>query len=92
MHLKYVGLEPHISQHGISFDINKEDKYVYLHIVIQLLKALNHEYFEDKTYIYSANTNKIDEQKLAYEISKFCPDINTLINAKSHTTKEEIQE
>ncbi|MDQ7061959.1 MAG: hypothetical protein Q9M43_12925 [Sulfurimonas sp.] len=48
MRLKYVGPKPIISHTGIEFDNNKEDKFAYLNIVIQLLKALNHEYFEDK--------------------------------------------
>ena len=30
MELKYVGLKPVISEHGISFKDGKEDKYVYI--------------------------------------------------------------
>jgi len=48
MTLKYVGPRPHISHTGIEFDSNKEDKFVYLNFVVQLIKALSHDYFEDK--------------------------------------------
>jgi len=59
MELKYVGPKPIISHTGIEFDNNKEDKFAYLNIVIQLLKALDHDYFEDKTYVYQADTARV---------------------------------
>lgn len=34
--LKYVGPKPHILHTGIDFDNNKEDKYIYLPIVVEL--------------------------------------------------------
>ena len=40
MELKYVGLKPVISEHGISFKDGKEDKYVYLSFAIDILIAL----------------------------------------------------
>ncbi len=52
MTLKYVGSKPIISFTGIELDKNKEDKFVYLGIVVELLKALDHSYIEDKSYIY----------------------------------------
>ncbi|MDD5052952.1 MAG: hypothetical protein PHO27_09515 [Sulfuricurvum sp.] len=48
--LKYAGPKPLISAHGIEFDHNKEDKFVYLNIVAELIKALDHDYIEDKRY------------------------------------------
>jgi hypothetical protein len=92
MTLKYVGPKPYISHTGIKFDNNKEDKYVYLNIVIQLLKALNHDYFEDKTYIYKTNSSRIDEEKLLHELEQFCPDLKLLINKKNHNIENEIKE
>lgn len=48
--LKYAGPKPLISVSGIEFDHNKEDKFVYLSIVAELIQALDHEYIPDKSY------------------------------------------
>ena len=75
MELKYVGPKPVISHTGIEFDNNKEDKFIYLNIVVQILKALNHSYFEDKTYSYDADTRRLDNNDLLNELKKYCPDL-----------------
>jgi len=92
MDLKYVGPKPIISQHGISFDNNKDDKYVYLGIVLELLKALDHNYFEDKTYIYNTETNKFDDRTLYHELGKYCQNIDSLVDKESHNIEDEIEE
>jgi len=50
MTLKYVGPKPLISVTGVEFDHNKEDKFVYLSIVAELIQALDHEYAKDQRY------------------------------------------
>ena len=90
MELKYVGPKPIISHTGIEFDNNKEDKFAYLNIVVQLLKALSHDYFEDKTYFYQANTTRLDNLSLTRELKKFCPDLDTLMEKENHNIEEEI--
>lgn len=91
MKLKYVGPKPIISHTGIEFDNNKEDKFAYLNIVVQLLKALNHDYFEDKTYHYNANTSRLSENELLKELKKFCPNLESLIKSKNHSIEDEIE-
>ncbi len=91
MELKYVGPKPIISHTGIEFDNNKEDKYVYLNIVVQLLKALNHDYFEDKTYNYQASTGRLSSEELYYELKKQCPNIEELMEKENHNVEEEIK-
>jgi len=91
MELKYVGPKPIISHKGIEFDNNKEDKYAYLNIVLQLLKALDHEYFEDKTYIYESSTNRYSEHELSRELARYCPDIEAMTNKENHNVEDEIQ-
>ena len=90
MNLKYVGPKPLISHTGIDFDNNKEDKYVYLNIVVQLLKALDHDYFEDKTYTYHTSTKRISSDELYQDLKKYCPDINSLMEKQNHDVEEEI--
>ena len=91
MELKYVGPKPIISHTGIEFDNNKEDKYVYLNIVVQLLKALDHDYFEDKTYNYQASTSRISPDELYRELKKRCPNIENLMEKENNNIEEEIE-
>jgi len=90
MELKYVGPKPIISHTGIEFDNNKEDKFAYLNIVVQLLKALNHDYFEDKTYTYNSDTSRLNNDDLMRELKVFCPDMNSLMEKENHKIEEEI--
>lgn len=90
MKLKYVGPKPIISHTGIEFDNNKEDKYVYLNIVVQLLKALNHDYFEDKTYIYNVDSRRVRDDELMRELKVFCPNIDSLMEKENHKIEDEI--
>jgi len=90
MTLKYVGPKPIISHTGIEFDNNKEDKFAYLNIVVQLLKALSHDYFEDKTYSYNADTSRLSDDELLRELKKFCPTIESLMEKRNHDIEDEI--
>ncbi len=91
MELKYVGPKPIISHTGIEFDNNKEDKFAYLNIVLQLLKALDHDYFDDKTYTYQADTNRYSNNELERGLKKYCPNIEKLINKENHNVEDEIK-
>jgi hypothetical protein len=90
MELKYVGPKPIISHTGIEFDNNKEDKYAYLNIVVQLIKALDHEYFENKTYTYSTENTRFTSDELVDELKKYCPNLESLIEKKNHDIEAEI--
>ncbi len=76
MSLKYVGPKVRISKSGIEFDRNKEDKYVYLHDALQLLKAIDHEYVEDKIYTYTADPQQQSDDQLFALAKQFCPNID----------------
>lgn len=52
MPLQYAGPKPLISAHGITFDLNKEDKFAYLSVVAELIQALDHNYQSDERYTY----------------------------------------
>ena len=91
MQLKYVGPKPIISHTGIEFDKNKEDKYVYLNIAIQLIKALSHDYYADKTYYYNANVPRFSDDELLTAIKRVCKDFDSLVDKKEHDIEDEIQ-
>jgi len=87
MTLKYVGPKVLISETGITFDTNKEDKYVYLHIALQFLNALNHEYIEDRIYSYDADTARLSDSELYTLAKRYCHEIDaTIADAESRAT------
>ena len=90
MELKYVGPKPIISHTGVEFDNNKEDKYIYLNIVVQMLKALDHSYFEGKTYSYDADTSRLNDYDLMQELKFYCPNLESLMEKSNHDIEEEI--
>ena len=62
--LKYVGPKALLSVSGISFDNSKEDKFVYLSILAELIEALDHEYSGDQRYIAETGNKPLDENIL----------------------------
>ena len=44
--LEYVGPKPLISHRGIDFDKNQDDKFNVLPVLIELIKALDHDYLK----------------------------------------------
>ncbi len=72
MQIKYVGPKPIISKTGISFDSQYDDRYTYLNIAVQLLKALDHEYFEDKTYKYAVDSGRLKDSDIVDGLKEYC--------------------
>ena len=91
MKLKYVGPKPIISHTGVTFDNNKEDKYVYLNIVIQLIKALGDENLKDTTYKYAADTSRLNDDELFDELKKYCDNLDKLIEKENHSVEDDIE-
>jgi len=90
MELKYVGPKAIISHTGIDFDNNKEDKFVYLNIVVQLLKSLNHTYIKDRVYKYQTDSDRFSNEEVYNELKKYCPKITSLMQDKNDTELKEI--
>lgn len=68
--LKYVGPKALFSVSGISFDNSKEDKFIYLSILAELIEALDHEYTNDQRYIVETGSKPLDENILLELIRK----------------------
>jgi hypothetical protein len=90
MTLKYVGPKPIISHRGIDFDKNKEDKFVYLNIVVQLIKALDHDYIENKSYVYEAD-KRFSKSEVVDILTQYCDNIDEIIDKRNHSIEDEIQ-
>ncbi len=91
MILKYVGPKPIISHTGIEFDTNKEDKFVYINIAVQLLEALDHDYFENKTYTYDINNQRLSTDDKIKILKKYCPNLDEIMNKENHNVEHEIE-
>jgi len=95
MQIKYVGPKPLIYKTGISFDSEYDDRYTYLNIAVQLLKALDHDYFEDKTYQYAVDSRRLRDSDILEGLQEYCGDIEAVVqesvNAEQALIKDELQ-
>ncbi|MDD3463530.1 MAG: hypothetical protein PHW07_07845 [Sulfurospirillaceae bacterium] len=64
MKIKYAGPKAVISEKGVDFDMTKEDKYVYLNIAIQLIKALDNEYVSGREYVYNGEMKRLSDAEM----------------------------
>ncbi|WP_345993481.1 hypothetical protein [Sulfurimonas sp. HSL-1716] len=91
MEVKYVGPKPVISHTSIHFDSNKEDKYVYLNIALQLVEALDHDYIKNKTYDHLLDVSLSDREMLDI-LQKRCPNFSDLMDRTNNNVEDEIEE
>jgi len=89
MTLKYVGPKPIISHTGIEFDKNKEDKFIYLNIVVQLIKALDHDYIEGKSYSYE--DVRLSDVDMLHILNKYCLNMDKLLDKTTYNIEHEIE-
>ena len=80
MQIKYVGPKPLISKTGISFDPEYDDRYTYLNITVQLLHALDHDYFEDKTYQYAVDNRRLRDNDILEGLKKYCGSLQPIVD------------
>jgi len=92
MKIKYAGPHPIISHKAVDFELAKEDKYVYLNIALQLLKSLDHDYFDNKTYVYHAQTRRLSSDEMMNGLKKYCPDLEQIIQTAQKHAEDSIVE
>jgi hypothetical protein len=88
MKLEYSGPKVMINPHGVFFDNNKRDKFEYLNVVTHLLKALNHDYIQEKTYTYQSSDFNFNNKELLDIVVEFSPDALHL--AKEHISHAQL--
>lgn len=79
MEIKYAGPKVVFSKHGIDFDNNKDDKYIYLNIAVQLAKAFDHDYLPDEKYIYDMASKRLSDSEILSFVIKSFPNHNELL-------------
>lgn len=92
MSLKYAGPKPLISAHGITFDLNKDDKFIYLSIVAELIQALNHEYVGGERYTHVTAKKPMDVDSILELIRRNDPLLDQEIQDRQKIVEQEIQE
>lgn len=92
MLLKYVGPKPLISSHSVTFDQNKDDKFIYLSIVAELIQALDHNYQEGQRYTYLAMAKPLSTENIFEIIANKDSELIDNINVRREKTENEIQE
>jgi hypothetical protein len=92
MSLKYAGPKPLISAHGITFDLNKEDKFIYLSIVAELIQALSHEYVGGERYTHITAKKPMDSDQTMELIRINDPLLDQEIKDRQEIVEEEIEE
>ena len=89
MELKYVGAKPIVSQHGVTFDQNRPDKYTFINSAIELLEALNRdinddEVIEPKSFKYE----ELNGKQLLEKLELYCKDIDEVFATREALTEE----
>jgi hypothetical protein len=81
--IRYSGPRPMISQYGIEFKEGKEDKYVYLMISIQILKAIDKDFTENKHYSYDLGTKRISDEDILNTMLQYEPSLTNSVEAEA---------
>lgn len=91
INLEYVGLRPIISQNGISFKQGKDDKFVYLSYVYELIDALDNNYESAKKHSYNIDLSKANIEKLYSKILKYFPNLDEEMLQKLKDYEEHLE-
>lgn len=91
MNFNYVGFRPVISQYGISYKQGKDDKYIYLPYVYELLNAVNSEFEVENNNSYIIKIDKLNVNKLYKKILELDPKLEDDINLKLENYKKNLK-
>ena len=73
--LDYAGPKPVCSKHGVLFDYAKEDRYIYLDTLIQLVEALDARSLHEGTLRFGIKKEAFDGDVILQKIRKYDPRI-----------------
>lgn len=90
--LKYVGPKALCSVSGICFDRSKEDKFIYLSVLAELIGALDHHYQNDERYVVETGRKPLDENILLDLMRQYPSNLNDQIAYWIAKTNEEMDD
>jgi hypothetical protein len=86
--LDYAGPKPVCSKYGILFDYAKEDRYIYLDTLIQLVEALDSRSLHDGTLRFGIKKEAFDSGVLLEKIEKYEPSIALKMEEAASGTRD----
>lgn len=92
MRLKYMGPRPVITHHGVSFKEGKEDKYVYLVVSLEILKALEHIHDEIKEVHHFEKNGKMKDIEMEEMVAKYHPDLEEVMQREVASFEKHLDE
>jgi len=69
--VKYTGPKVEISHHGINYKKDKEDKYVYLMVALEILRDIDNDYEKKPLYSHAFTNHPLDESELHTVLQKY---------------------
>ncbi len=90
--LAYAGPKPLCSKYGVLFDYAKEDRYIYLDTLIQLIEALDKRTLHEGTLRFGIKKDAFDSDVLLEKIRNVYPDISERMRDAAHETEKYIDE
>lgn len=92
MKLKYTGPKFLVSPTGINFSFTKEDKFIYIGTMVELIQVLDHNYEKDKTYSVCTEQKLFDEKQVIDLIRTYISDLDEQITMWMEKTAKAIEE
>jgi acyl-CoA synthetase (NDP forming) len=89
--VKYVGPRVEISHHGISYKKDKEDKYVYLMVALELLRNIDNDYEKQSAYSHCYESHPLDESEVHSILKEYEANVEEHADAEYHHYEEKIK-
>ena len=89
--VKYVGPHVDISQHGVSYKKDKEDKYVYLMVALEILQDIDNDYEKQDSYSHCFSIGKLDEETLHTVLQSYESDVEKHVEQEYENYQEKIK-
>jgi hypothetical protein len=90
MQLHYSGPKASITAHGITYNNNKEDKFVYLSSIAELIIALNRDSIPGRRYTHEESKKTVDSDLILTQIRALNPGIDAKMTEAKNAAEKEI--
>lgn len=89
--VKYVGPRVEISHHGISYKKDKEDKYVYLMVALEILRSIDNDYEKKTSYSHTYKKHPLTEDEVHKVLKAYEEDVETHVESEYARYEEKIK-
>ena len=89
--VKYVGPRVEISHHGINYIKDKEDKYVYLMVALEILRDIDNDYEKQASYAHCYERHILDESEVHTLLKMYEEDVEVHVNSEYETYTHKIK-